>query len=58
MTNLLDEEIRAIQHTINHLKMGIPLEMDYGRKKKMEKDVRELNQLLEKKLASCEEFKG
>ena len=58
MTNLLNEEIRAIQHTINHLRMGIPLEMDYGKKKRMENDVRELNQLLEEKLASCGEFKG
>ena len=58
MSNLLNEEIRAIQHTINHLRMGIPLELDYGKKKKMEQDVRDLNKLLEEKLVQCEDYKG
>ena len=58
MTNLLNEEIRAIQLTINHLKMGIPLELDYGKKKRMENDLKELNTILEEKLAVCEDFKG
>ena len=56
--NLLNEEIRAIQHTINHLKMGIPLEVDYGKKKKMESSLKELNSLLEDKLKQCEDFRG
>ena len=58
MSNLLNEEIRAIQHTINHLRMGIPLELDYGKKKKMEQDVKDLNKLLEEKLIQCEDYKG
>lgn len=56
--NLLNEEIRAIQHTINHLRMGIPLESDYGKKKRMEKDLKELNKLLEDKLEQSGEFIG
>jgi len=56
--NLLNEEIRAIQHTMNHLRMGISLEPDYGKKKRMENDLRELNTLLEDKLKQCEDFKG
>lgn len=56
--NLLNEEIRAIQLTINHLKMGIPLEMDYGKKKRMEEDLKELNGLLAEKLEQCEDYKG
>ena len=56
--NLLNEEIRAIQHTINHLKMGIPLEADYGKKKRMEQDLKDLSGLLEEKLEQCGEFKG
>ena len=58
MSNLLNEEIRAIQHTINHLRMGIPLELDYGKKKKMEQDVKDLNKLLEEKLVQCEDYHG
>ena len=58
MTNLLNEEIRAIQMTLNHLKMAIPLEPDYGKKKRMENDKKELNKLLKEKLDVCEDFKG
>ena len=58
LMNLLNEEIRAIQHTMNHIKMAIPFELNYGRKKQMEKDLKELNTLLEEKLKQCEDFKG
>ena len=58
MTNLLNEEIMAIKHTIAHMKMALPFELDYGRKKKMENDIRDLNQLLEEKLNKCGDFKG
>ena len=58
MTNLLNEEIMAIKHTMAHLKRALPFELDYGKKKKMENDIKELNELLEKKLGSCGEFKG
>ena len=58
MTNLLNEEILAIQHTIAHRKMAIPLEFDYGKKKKMENDVKELNKLLEEKLSKCGDYTG
>ena len=56
--NLLNEEIRAIKHTINHRKMAIQFEMDYGKKKKLERDIKELNRILEEKLNECGDFKG
>ncbi len=56
--NLLEEEIRAIKHTMSHLRMAIPLELDYGRKKRLENDYRELGKLLEDKLNQCEDYKG
>ena len=43
---------------MNHIKMAIPFELNYGRKKQMEKDLKELNTLLEEKLKQCEDFKG
>lgn len=56
--NLLNEEIRAIQHTINHLRMGIPLEPSQGKRMKMESDLNDLNKLLEEKLEQCGEYHG
>lgn len=50
MTCLLNEEIRAIQNTISHLKRGIALESNQSKKEKMKNDVKELNRLLNSKL--------
>lgn len=58
MTNLLNEEIMAIKCTMAHLRRAIPLEPDYGKKKKMENSVAELNNILEGKLKECGDFKG
>lgn len=58
MTNILNEEIRAIQHTMNHLSMAIPLEQDYGKKHKMKQDYKELRTILKEKLENCEEYRG
>ena len=56
--NLLNEKIRAIQQTISHLTMAIPLEIDGGKKQRMKESLKELNALLEEKLSQCEDFKG
>ena len=58
MTNLLDEEIRAIKHTIAHLNKGMVLEPNPSKKAKMQRDIKELNSLLEDKLLQSGEFKG
>ena len=56
--NLLNEEIRSIQHTINHLKMAIPLEADSGKKLKLQNECKNLQKLLESKLNECGEYHG
>ena len=53
MTNILNEEIRAIKHTIAHLNKGIVLETDSSKKEKMRKDVKELKSILMAKLNQC-----
>ena len=56
--NLLNEEIRAIQHTMTHLRMAIPLESDSGKKLKLQNDLKELDEILNDKLEQCEEYVG
>lgn len=56
--NLLNEEIRAIQHTMAHLRMAIPLESDSGKRLKLQNDLKELDVLLNDKLEQCEEYVG
>ena len=58
MTNLLNEEIMAIKHTMAHLRKGMSLEIDSGKRFKMEKDYKELQSILEDKLNQCEDYKG
>ena len=58
MTNLLNEEIMAIKHTMAHLKKGMSLESDSGKRHKMERSYNELQVILENKLNQCGEFKG
>lgn len=58
MTNLLNEEIRAIKHTVAHLNKGMVLEPNPSKKEQMKRDIKELNELLESKLLQCEDYKG
>lgn len=58
MVNLLNEEIRAIKHTMAHLKKGMSLESDSGKRHRMENDYKELNNLLKDKLEQCGDYKG
>lgn len=58
MTCLLNEEISAIKHTMAHLKKGISLEFDTGRKHQMQKDYDELQRILEDKLEECGDYHG
>lgn len=58
MTNLLNEEIMAIKHTMAHLKKGMSLEIDSGKRYKMECNYNELQSILLEKLEQCEDFKG
>ena len=56
--NLLNEEIRVIQHTMSHIKRAIPLATNNGEKLKLEENYKELNSILEEKLEQCEDYKG
>ena len=58
MSNLLNEEIKAIQLYKSHLEKAIPLETDSGRKQKLKDSWKKLNSLLSEKLNQCEDFKG
>lgn len=58
MTCLLNEEIRAIKHTMAHLEKAIPLEIDYGKKQKLKKMYDECRIELEERLNRCEDYKG
>lgn len=56
--NLLNEEIRAIKHTIAHLKKGVVLEIDTTKKEQMKRDMHDLDKLLQEKLNQCGDYKG
>lgn len=58
MVNLLNEEIRAIRHTMAHLRKAIPLEMDSGKKKRLKDMYNECLVELEDRLSRCEDYKG
>ncbi len=58
MTNILNEEICAIKHTIEHMKKGMILEPDSSKREKMRRDINELNKLLEGKLEKCGDYHG
>ena len=58
MTNLLNEEIMAIKHTIAMLRKGEVLEPDVSKRAKMKQDIKELNILLDEKLNQCGDYKG
>lgn len=50
MVNLLNEEIRAIKHTIEHKRKMSVLEVDSGKRQQLKKDIQELQRILEDKL--------
>ena len=50
MVCLLNEEIRAIQCSIAHLRKGIALESNQAKKIKMQNNVKELEKVLDAKL--------
>lgn len=56
--NLINEEIRAIQHTMAHVRKAIPLAMDTGEKLRLQKKYGELEEVLNDKLGQCEDYKG
>lgn len=56
--NLLNEEIRVIQHTMSHISKAIPLAMTTGEKIRLKEKYNELEKLLNEKLEQCEDFKG
>lgn len=58
MVNLLNEEIRSIQHTMSHIKRAIPLAETTGERVRWERKYKELSEVLESKLEECGEFKG
>ena len=53
---LLNEEIMAIKHTMAHLKKGMSLESDSGKRHKMQSDYQELQGILEEKLRQCNDY--
>jgi len=57
MSCLLNEEIMAIRNLMSHLEMAIPLELDSGRKRKLEKMHKECEVELEKRLERCGDSK-
>lgn len=58
MTNLLNEEIMAIKHTIACLRKGEVLGPDPSKRAKMKKDIKELNIILREKLDQCGDYNG
>ena len=58
MVNLLNEEIRAIRHTMAHLEKAIPLEPNSGKKQHLKELYNECRIELEERLNRCEDYKG
>ena len=56
--NLLNEEIRVIQHTMSHIKRAIPLANDDGERLRLKKTYDELEETLTSKLNQCGDYKG
>ena len=57
MTNILNEEIMAIKCTIANMKKGAVLEPNPSKKAKMERDIKELGNILKSKLEQCGDYK-
>lgn len=56
--NLVNEEIRVIQHTMAHVKRAIPLAEDNGKRLALEKKYKRLSEILNEKLEQCEDYNG
>lgn len=56
--NMLNDEIRAIRHTMAHIRMAIPLEQDSGRKLELQNMYRECENELRGRLEKCGDYKG
>ena len=56
--NLLNEEIRVIQHTMSHIKRAIPLAEDNGERLRLENKYKRLGEILDEKLNQCGDYKG
>lgn len=54
--NVINEEIRAIQHRMTYLEKVIPLCSDTGEKQRLKDDYNELDKLLSAKLIGTGEF--
>ena len=56
--NLVNEEIRVIQHTMAHVKRAIPLAEDNGKRLELENKYKRLSEILDEKLKQCEDYTG
>lgn len=56
MTTLQNEEIMAMRTTVAMLRKGIPLEPNQRKRLKMKQSVKELEELIEKKLNETTDF--
>lgn len=56
--NYLNEEIRAIRHTMSHLQQAIPLETNSGRKEELKQMYRDCQAELEDRLEQCGDYHG
>lgn len=54
--NLINEEIRVIQHTMAHVSRAIPLAEDGGEKLRLEEKYKRLEEILKEKLAQCGDY--
>ena len=58
MMNIVNEEIRAIRHTMSHLQQAIPLETNSGRKEELKQLYKECELELEERLNRCGDYHG
>ena len=56
--NCLNEEIRAIRHTMSHLRKAIPLEPNSGRREELKQLYKECEAELEDRLNRCGDYHG
>lgn len=56
--NIVNEEIRVIQHMMAHVKRAIPLADDNGKRLELEKKYKRLSEILNEKLEQCEDYNG
>ena len=54
--NLVNEEIRVIQHTMAHVSRAIPLAPDNGERLRLENKYKQLEEILNEKLSQCGDY--